>query len=735
MWTFLSIITMKTSYLILLLGLLSAFSVASAQPVWQRVGNCTFRGIQKLPSGHVVMVTDGGGFYSSSDDGASWAFDTIDPSMVLTSVSFFDNLNGIAGAGATGKAAIEVTHDGGKTWSAKTSSLIRGIFSVSASSRDTFYATSYASPGGLLRSTDAGETWNKIIVPDTAKLTITKFISSQEGYVAGESGFVAMTTDAGNSWSQLLTGITSPILSLDIHGTRLAIGSQDPVNGEGLIGLSSDAGQHWAYSSFGDSLFGSVSIVRFVSVDTLVGFVSNNYFHFTTTDFGTSWIHARVSPDYQHEKYQAVNLSDAYVDANGNGLVCGYSGTIYRITDHGLDGHLQSHCTVPDNVAYLEPVRGNLNWIHGVGLNGTFINSSNQGLTWYAHTDPSYDKAGYVGLHFSSVSTGVLFTWMGLQANYFDFQRTTDTGRDWIPLNTPRTSTLYGSANGFDGYQYVMGDSLVIRSTDDGSSWQTYTRFWTTSPPVAGRVIQHVIFSDGAFFGNGRACLLVLEIDSFLDAQNLKELAYPAYCAVMTTDDGQNWSKPFYFADGRYMTNLAFINSNLGYAIGDNSLLYRTTDGGLNWSYVPGLDSVHMYLRFNPSGTIGIASGDYGRLFETFDSGYTWRRVDPRYPSGNQNVNFAAAYFDGDSVAILNSNQGFWRKTFSLPASQEEVSPLVPANAESLTVYPNPASGLLHIESTSNEIVIMDLLGRTWLHSKDGARDLNVSGLPHRLLP
>jgi hypothetical protein len=35
----------------------------------------------------------------------------------------------------------------------------------------------------------------------------------------------------------------------------------------------------------------------------------------------------------------------------------------------------------------------------------------------------------------------------------------------------------------------------------------------------------------------------------------------------------------------------------------------------------------------------------------------------------------------------------------------------------------------LHIESTSNNIVITDLLGRTWLHSIVGSHDLDVSGL------
>jgi hypothetical protein len=47
-----------------------------------------------------------------------------------------------------------------------------------------------------------------------------------------------------------------------------------------------------------------------------------------------------------------------------------------------------------------------------------------------------------------------------------------------------------------------------------------------------------------------------------------------------------------------------------------------------------------------------------------------------------------------------------------------------------LAIYPNPTTSTLHIESTSNVITITDLLGRIWLHSKDGSHDLDVSGLP-----
>ena len=47
-----------------------------------------------------------------------------------------------------------------------------------------------------------------------------------------------------------------------------------------------------------------------------------------------------------------------------------------------------------------------------------------------------------------------------------------------------------------------------------------------------------------------------------------------------------------------------------------------------------------------------------------------------------------------------------------------------------ISIYPNPASGLLHIESISNDIVITDLLGRTRMRAVAGDGAIDVSGLP-----
>jgi hypothetical protein len=45
-------------------------------------------------------------------------------------------------------------------------------------------------------------------------------------------------------------------------------------------------------------------------------------------------------------------------------------------------------------------------------------------------------------------------------------------------------------------------------------------------------------------------------------------------------------------------------------------------------------------------------------------------------------------------------------------------------------IYPNPTTTLLHIESTSNDIVITDLLGRIRMRALASDGTIDVSGLP-----
>lgn len=89
--------------------------------------------------------------------------------------------------------------------------------------------------------------------------------------------------------------------------------------------------------------------------------------------------------------------------------------------------------------------------------------------------------------------------------------------------------------------------------------------------------------------------------------------------------------------------DIFMISTSVGFVVGDDGALQKTTDGGLSWSFVTnppsafacGSDPDDGYAIhfFQNSGTgfaaysKGLIAGDHNRLWRTLDSGETWTEV------------------------------------------------------------------------------------------------------------
>lgn len=141
--------------------------------------------------------------------------------------------------------------------------------------------------------------------------------------------------------------------------------------------------------------------------------------------------------------------------------------------------------------------------------------------------------------------------------------------------------------------------------------------------------------------------------------------AYSEYKAafIKSSNGGISWTKIGWFdSTTGYINDIQFFDENTGFAIIDsgsigNSSLLKTTNGGLNWSYIP----VGPYLRLSRieflNSNTGFVCGDksdtnllsalYGVIFKTTNGGMTW-----------DSSNFLSTSSMVD-VAFLNSNTGF----------------------------------------------------------------------------
>jgi photosystem II stability/assembly factor-like uncharacterized protein len=88
-----------------------------------------------------------------------------------------------------------------------------------------------------------------------------------------------------------------------------------------------------------------------------------------------------------------------------------------------------------------------------------------------------------------------------------------------------------------------------------------------------------------------------------------------------TTNKGVNWANQTVQADMHFEC-VHFFNENTGIIFGEDS--YRTTNAGLNWNFIPSLDARFVQCVSFIDGLTGWAATLFGRIYKTTDGGVTW---------------------------------------------------------------------------------------------------------------
>lgn len=94
---------------------------------------------------------------------------------------------------------------------------------------------------------------------------------------------------------------------------------------------------------------------------------------------------------------------------------------------------------------------------------------------------------------------------------------------------------------------------------------------------------------------------------------------------LLSEDGGASWAQAR-VPTRSMLTAVDFHDRELGWAVGHDSVILRTTDGGTNWErmYWAPEDEAPFFDVWFEDESYGIAIGAYGSFFETFDGGETW---------------------------------------------------------------------------------------------------------------
>lgn len=431
----------------------------------------------------IVAGTKGGGIFRTINGGTSW-------SAVNSGVKNF-HIEALAASGAMMYAGgynfdggFYVSSDFGATWNERTGASALKFVKAIVRTNTSLLAGTYGM--GLFRSTDEGTSWTKI----DSGLTNTAFsaLLNVKGTIyAGSTSGVFVSSDDGISWTKRSSGLTTTqVQALFGNDTMVYAGT---TNG---IFVTKDAGLQWTAknSGLGFSVIYSIGLINnrmLVATNGGVCF-SNNY--------GDNWNYAVINNGMRGttvtpamlvtgSKVYAASMYDVYVSLN-NGLnwldrTAGISasssqgllaGPTYLIASYGQYGmkrttdwgrtwkNSDSTLMTQAKTFYNDGTR-----IHMGTVNGSLFYSTDQGGRWVNDTLPAATTVNATG--WGKVGN-VLF----VSDNGKGIFKSTNGGGVWtIATNDIAMPKNVWSMIAVDTVLYAGSTNGLFRSSTGGASW------------------------------------------------------------------------------------------------------------------------------------------------------------------------------------------------------------------------------------------------------------------------
>ncbi|MBS1492114.1 MAG: T9SS type A sorting domain-containing protein [Bacteroidetes bacterium] len=215
-------------------------------------------------------------------------------------------------------------------------------------------------------------------------------------------------------------------------------------------------------------------------------------------------------------------------------------------------------------------------------------------------------------INFPSLNTGYAACGSG------NILKTTNAGVNWIYTPTPSINkfAVFSVSFANDSVGFVAGsDGIFIKTTNGGNNWET-----------------HSVGVSYAFYS--------ISTTDILNAYGVGEGAIMA----KTTDGGITWigtSSPSIKAELR---SVDFKNTLTGYACGNTGFIMRTTNGGINWTQQTS-QTTHFLSGIKFWGyNLGIAVGYNSTILKTTDGGGS--------PIGIHNIN-------NEKLSFFKLNQNY----------------------------------------------------------------------------
>lgn len=264
-----------------------------------------------------------------------------------------------------------------------------------------------------------------------------------------------------------------------------------------------------------------------------------------TTNAGNNWTLEYLSISSYKD------LNSVFFTSRDTGWIVGsggYNGGVILKTINAGQNWIKVNTTSINNLQCIYFLNSSIGWIGGYsGSSPTLLKTTNKGINWIGVNNPLLTISS---VYFINQNIGWIVG-MG-NGGFGKIYKTIDGGLNWIEQNSNVSVNYFESVNFINqNTGWVSGGNYMLYTTNGGDNWNIiYT-------VASSNTISSIFIKNN----RGYAC-------------GLRSL-------IMSNDNLQTWKKMDYFnITPNQFTSTFFIDQNIGWVVGYNGDIYKTTNSG-----------------------------------------------------------------------------------------------------------------------------------------------------------